>query len=198
MKITTKEMVLVSFFAALSVVAAMFSKYGGEAVVPFSLMPLVAMLAGALLGAKLGALSILVYVLLGLIGVPVFASAPYGGIAYLLMPTAGFLFGFIGGAYVIGLVLRKLGREKLSSYLVAMLLGLVVIYVIGLPYLYIVLNYYVGAAFDISQVMQIAFYPYIGFDLVKAGIGALLGQKVYQRLAAGNMAYTEVDGRPSM
>ncbi|MBS4026745.1 MAG: biotin transporter BioY, partial [Clostridia bacterium] len=74
MKITTREMVLVSFFAALSVVAAMFSKYGGEAVVPFSLMPLVAMLAGALLGAKLGALSILVYVLLGLVGVPVFAS----------------------------------------------------------------------------------------------------------------------------
>jgi biotin transport system substrate-specific component len=195
MKITTKEMVLVSFFAALSVVAAMFSKYGGEAVVPFSLMPLVAMLAGALLGAKLGALSILVYVLLGLVGVPVFASAPYGGIAYLLKPTAGFLFGFIGGAFVIGLILEKLGREKLSSYLLAMVAGLVVIYGIGLPYLYMILNYYVGAAFDVGRVLQVGFFPYIGFDLAKAVIGAAVGQKIYQRLEAGNLTVSQEQNR---
>ncbi|MDW7674155.1 MAG: biotin transporter BioY [Bacillota bacterium] len=187
MKITTKEMILVSFFAALSVVAAMVSKYGGEAVVPFSLMPLITMLAGVLLGGRLGALSILVYILLGIVGLPVFAKPPYGGLGYFLQPTAGFIFGFMAGAWAIGVCMERLNRKKISSYLLASLVGLVVIYLIGLPYLYFVLNYYVGANFSITGVLQIALLPYIGFDLAKVVIASVLGLKIYERLSSSNL-----------
>ncbi len=183
MNITTKEMVTVSLFAALSILAAMFSKYGGDAVVPFSLMPIVAMLAGSLLGARLGALSILIYVLIGLVGVPVFAKPPYGGPAYLLLPTAGFLFGFILAAYVIGKMVEASDNRGVGLFIRANLVGLVAIYLVGLPYLYLSLNYYVGASISVSRVIEIGFIPFIGFDLVKAVLSAVLASKIFHRIA---------------
>ncbi|MGF7184217.1 biotin transport system substrate-specific component [Desulfitispora alkaliphila] len=184
MKIGTRDMILVSLFAAICVVAAMISKYGGEAVVPFSMLPLIAMLAGILLGSKLAALSFLIYVMIGLVGIPVFASPPYGGLGYLLKPSAGFLFGFIAGAYVIGFIVERVGRHTFGVYMGAMVAGLAVIYAIGLPYMYVVLNYYVGAAVSVSAALKVGFFPFIGFDFIKAFIGAGLALKISQRLAS--------------
>ena len=72
-RFSAREITLVAVFAALNVVAAMVARYGGS-IVPFSLIPFMAMLAGGLLGARLGAM--VVYILLGLAGVPVFATPP--------------------------------------------------------------------------------------------------------------------------
>jgi biotin transport system substrate-specific component len=74
-RFSAREITLVAVFAALNVVAAMVARYGGS-IVPFSLIPFMAMLAGGLLGARLGAMSMVVYILLGLAGVPVFATPP--------------------------------------------------------------------------------------------------------------------------
>lgn len=72
---STRDITMTAVFAALAVVAAVLVRYGGS-IVPFSLMPFVALLAGGVLGARLGALSIIVYILLGLVGLPVFATPP--------------------------------------------------------------------------------------------------------------------------
>ena len=98
MKLATKEIILVALFAALTAAGA-FIKIPIP-YVPFTLQFLFCALAGILLGAKLGGLSQISYVAMGLIGIPVFTEG--GGPAYIFQPTFGYLIGFIMGSYVIG------------------------------------------------------------------------------------------------
>ncbi|MBF7082808.1 biotin transporter BioY [Desulfallas sp. Bu1-1] len=181
-KLTPGDMVLVALFAALSVVAALLFRFFGGMIVPFSLLPFVVLLAGGLLGARLGALSMGVYVLMGLLGIPVFEKPPFGGPAYVFSPTFGFLLGFIAAAFVTGLILqgqRAAGPVRLT---LAMLAGVAVIYAVGLPYLYVILNFYMGKSLDIPAVLATGFIPFIGFDLLKAAVAGVLVRMVGARL----------------
>jgi len=181
-KLTPRDMVLVAMFASLAVVAALLFRFLGGMIVPFSLLPFVALLAGGLLGARLGALSMGIYVLMGVLGMPVFEKPPFGGPAYILSPTFGFLLGFIVAAFVAGLILkgqRDAGPVRLS---LAMLAGVVTIYAIGLPYLYVILKYYVGKPFDALQIVMLFFVPFIGLDLLKALAAGALVRMVGVRL----------------
>lgn len=182
MKLSPRDMALAALFAALAAVAAMLSRFFITPYVPFSLVPFVVMLAGGLLGARVAALSMLVYMLLGLAGLPVFETAPFGGPAYLLKPTFGFLLGFIGGAWVTGALAPKQKDPGVARLFLAMAAGLAVIYLIGLPYLYVILNFYLGQTFSALQVLKIGFFPFIGFDLLKAVLAAVLARLVYRRL----------------
>lgn len=185
-KYSARDITMVALFAALAVVAAMLVRFAGS-IVPFSLMPFVVMLAGGILGARLGALSVVVYILLGLIGVPVFATPPFGGPAYVLQPTFGFLPGFILCAYVTGTLLKNREQGSFARYLFSMVAGIFAYYLIGLPYLYIILNFYIGNAVSVSKVLAIGFTPFIIFDLVKAIAAASLARAVCRRLCAGGM-----------
>ncbi|WP_027365680.1 biotin transporter BioY [Desulfotruncus alcoholivorax] len=181
-KLTPREIVLMAMFASLAVVAALLFRFLGGMIVPFSLLPFVVLLAGGLLGPKLGAMSMFLYVVMGLLGIPVFEKAPYGGPAYVFSPTFGFLIGFIVAAYVVGLILqgkRDAGAVRLAT---AMLAGVVVIYAVGLPYLYAILNYYVGKTYNVSAVLMIGFVPFFGFDLIKAATAGLLIRLVSMRI----------------
>ena len=100
----TKAMILCALFAALAAVGAFLRI--PVPLVPFTLQFLFTNLAGLLLGKKLGAVSVGVYVLLGLMGLPIFTGG--GGIGYLVHPTFGYLIGFILGA---GLVCPAPGRQ---------------------------------------------------------------------------------------
>ncbi|MCD6156016.1 MAG: biotin transporter BioY, partial [Candidatus Atribacteria bacterium] len=80
----------------LCVIASLFSRYA-QGTIPFSLLPFVVVLAGWLLRPQEAFWSMSTYILLGLVGLPVFASPPFGGPAYLLKPSFGFLLGFILG-----------------------------------------------------------------------------------------------------
>jgi biotin transport system substrate-specific component len=182
-KFSARDITMTAVFAALAVVAAMLVRYAGS-IVPFSLMPLMAMLAGGLLGPRLGALSMVVYILMGLIGIPVFATPPFGGPAYVLQPTFGFLPGFAGCAYVIGMLLRNREGSGFSRYFLAMTAGILVYYLVGLPYLYAILTFYLGKTVSIAQVLKIGFTPFIALDLVKAAMAAVLARSVYRRLKA--------------
>lgn len=185
MKITVKEMTLVSMFAAFACAGGLMLRLGGTGIVPFSILPLVVLLAGLLLGARLGAMVMVIYLAIGLIGVPVFSAPPFGGLAYLVKPTAGFLFGFIGGAFVTGKVVEQFRIKSAVGYIFASIAGLAVIYLIGLPYLYIVLNYYIGKAVSVVAVFKIGFLPFIGFDLIKALITSIIAVQVSKQVKAG-------------
>lgn len=181
MKLTTREMMLASMFAAMAVVAAVLVRFGA-AVVPFSLVPFVVILAGATLGARGGAVAMLVYVLLGLVGLPVFEKPPYGGPSYVLQPTFGFLLGFIAGAWVTGKIIAQREIAGPLKYILAGLAGIVVIYLLGLPYLYAMLNFYMGKDFSVIKVIQIGLAPFIAMDIAKAVLAALLARLVAQRV----------------
>lgn len=182
-KFSPRDITMTAVFAALAVVAAMLVRYAGS-VVPFSLMPLMAMLAGGLLGPRLGAISMVVYILLGLVGIPVFASPPFGGPAYVLQPTFGFLPGFACCAYVIGTLLRNRADSGFTRYFLTMTAGIAVYYLVGLPYLYGILTFYLGKTVSVAQILKIGFAPFIVMDLVKAVMAAILAKAVYHRLKA--------------
>lgn len=190
MKLTAKEISLVAMFAALTSVAAILSRFSLIVIpftqVPFSLVPFVVLLAGMIIGPRLGALSLIVYTLLGLIGIPVFES-PVAGPAYLLKPTFGFILGFILGAYVTGIMLPREGNPSIIRYLAASLAGIVVIYAIGLPYLYGILNFYLGKTVPVMQVLKIGLLPFIGLDLIKGVLAAFLASAVVRRLKASGV-----------
>jgi len=186
MRFSARDTAYAAIFAALAVVAAVLVRPGVQ-LVPFSLLPFVAMLAGAMLGSRLGAISMIIYILLGLAGLPVFARPPYGGLTYVFQPTFGFLLGFAGGAYVIGFTVERGRRPSLARYLVACLAGLVVIYAAGLAYLWAILNLYLGKPATVPGLLG-GMLPLMGLDLVKALVAASLARAVAARFPGKRLA----------
>ena len=144
MKINTRDITFIALFAALISVGA-FIKL--DIPLPlytmhFTLQWLFVLMAGFFLGSKKGAISVLVYVLIGLAGVPVFAAG--GGIGYVLRPGFGFLLGFILAAYLIGLITEKMKTKTLIQLLVPATVGLIAYYSVGAVYFYLIKNLYVG------------------------------------------------------
>jgi biotin transport system substrate-specific component len=117
--------------------------------VPLSMQLWCTTMAGMLLGPKLGAVSVLVYVLLGLIGVPVFTMG--GGIGYVLQPTFGYLIGFIIGTWLTGVITRKKEEPGFKWLLLAAFAGMFAVYVIGTAYCYFISRFVLGTG--------IAFWP---------------------------------------
>lgn len=182
MKLTIKDMTRISLFASLICIASLILKIGGEAVVPFSILPFMVMLTGAILGPRLGAISVTVYVLIGLAGVPVLAKPPFGGATYVLQPTFGFLLGFIAMAFIIGKILENPGEKHISKLILAMVLGIAVMYLVGIPYLFAIIKFYLGKPFTLWKAVEVGMLPFIGLDLIKGVFAAFVAKGVLGRL----------------
>lgn len=123
-----KGMIFAALFAALISAVAVVKIPLPFTPVPITLQTLLVLLSGAMLGARYGALSMIIYLLLGVIGLPVFAGGK-SGIAHLLGPTGGFLLSFPIAAFVIGKLTAK--TKKLPTLLFAMFIATLIIYIIG-------------------------------------------------------------------
>lgn len=174
MKITTKDMILVSLFTALSAIGAFIK-------IPFTPAPITLQffftaLAGILLGSKLGATSQIVYVALGLAGAPVFTKP--SGPSYIFEPTFGYLIGFIISAYVIGKVVETYKNCNFQKLMVACILGLIAMYAIGVPYLYIILKYVTHTSITFMTALKSGFILFIPGDLVKCIVTSIIGVRI--------------------
>jgi biotin transport system substrate-specific component len=159
----------VLFVTALTALAAQISVPLPFTPVPFTLQPMVVLLGGAALGARLGATSQALYLLLGLIGLPVFAASPLlpQGAARLIGPTAGFLVSYPLAAFVAGwLAERRFDRQYLTS-LAAMTAGLAVVFIGGLSWLA-----YGPTGLGLSGAVSTALVPFVVADLVKLCLAA--------------------------
>lgn len=180
--LSIKDITYTSLFVALTIISAVIVRLGtGTMIVPFSLLPMLATLSGMILGPKLGAISMSIYVILGLLGLPVFSSPPYGGFAYILKPTFGFLLGFIFSSWITGKILES-RKKYFKYYFIASLIGIGIIYLVGLPYLYIILNFYLGKSTDINGVIRLGFLPFIIPDIIKSIFSSILARAVIVRL----------------
>ena len=124
-------------FAALMMIGANITAFAPFLVVggvPITLQTFFAILAGLLLGSRLGAMAMTVYMFIGLAGAPVFAKFS-GGFGQILSPTFGFVVSFILAAYLTGKIVEKNG--KLHGYIIAALVGMIVNYIIGTNLMYI-------------------------------------------------------------
>jgi len=181
MSLKTRDLSYAAMFTALIAASALLTRFLPAAVVPYSLQSLLVFLAGGILGRRLAPLSMLAYVLLGLIGIPVFASPPYGGPSYFLMPSFGFLLGFILTAHVVALCLERWGNT-LTGHALSVVIGIAAMYLVGLPYLYLIIKFYLGKAIDVAYVLKIGFIPFIGLDLIKASLAAAISFKVRKNM----------------
>ena len=163
LRINPGQAAAVAFFAGLTGAGAFMR-------IPLPVMPLTlqtaaVLLSGLLLGPLHGAFSQFAYVLLGLMGAPVFAQG--GGPGYVLNPTFGYLVGFIGGSATAGLVVGDWRRAGPARLVAAMLLGLCVIYLCGGFYLYWNINVFQGKSMTLAQVAKIGWLLPLPGDLLK-------------------------------
>ncbi|MGL5749841.1 MAG: biotin transporter BioY [Paraclostridium sp.] len=183
----TKNLTLVALFAALTAIGAFIQipiPY-----VPFTLQYMFCAFAGILLGSKLGMLSQLLYVVIGLIGIPVFTQG--GGLAYIFKPTFGYLIGFIVAAYVIGKIVESQREVTVKNLLIASMIGLFFIYLIGVPYLYVINKFYLGNEYTVYMSVLYGFIMCVGGDIVLAVIIALVGVRVIPALKRIGYAKTD-------
>ena len=105
---------------------------------PITLQTFFVLLTALVLPFKASILAITTYVALGLIGLPIFSGG--GGIAYVLMPNFGFIIGFLLATVIISVITTKLKNRKLWHYIVISLLGIAIIYIIGILYFVFITN----------------------------------------------------------
>lgn len=174
MKIRT--MTRVALFAALTAVGAFIRIPLGYSSI--TLQTFFTAMAGCVLGPWYGALSQLVYVALGLVGLPIFTQG--GGIGYLMQPTCGFLIGLIPAAWVIGHIA---GRKPEPKQIVpACLLGYGVLYAIGVPYMALILNTFLGKGMGFSAIMWAGMIPFLPGDMIKILCITLLMPPILRQL----------------
>ena len=174
MRLTTKDTVLVALFAALTAAGAFVKIPVGPA--PITLQFFFTALAGILLGPSLGLLSQLLYIGLGLVGLPVFTAG--GGPAYILHPTFGYLVGFSLAAFIIGKITSRVSKPTIKVLFGACMLGIFVIYALGVPYMYLILRFVVQTPIAFYQALVSGFIVFLPGDVAKSIVAAYLGARV--------------------
>ena len=169
MKLKTKDLALVGLFAALMAVCAWISIPVGP--VPVTLQTFAVFLAAALLGSKRGTLAVLVYILLGVVGLPVFAR-----FSTLNPVTFGYVLGFLPLGMLTAAA-EKLFPKKAFALPLGMVLGLLVCYLIGTVWFYYVMHFR-GTEYSIGKILSVCVTPFLLPDLVKLGAAYFLSRKL--------------------
>lgn len=171
----TQKMVLCALFTALIAIGA-FIQIPVPYLDYFTLQFFFVLLAGILLGPKLGAASVAVYVAIGLAGIPIFAAG--GGITYVLRPSFGYLLGFIAAAFVAGKLCELFKEKKFAHYLISCLGGFVVTYGIGIVYKYMILKFYMDEPLSIWIIFLSCFPIDIPGDIFLCILASSLGKRL--------------------
>lgn len=174
-----RGMMIASLFAAIIGIFAQIT-------IPLPLVPITGQtlaigLAATILGARYGTLSVLLYILMGAVGIPVFSQFS-GGFSVLVGPTGGFIVGFIPTAFFIGWYLEKTAF-KFTQAMIANTIGMFITLLFGTAWLKIAANLSWPAAF------ASAFAPFIVVGLLKAALASWIGVIVRKRLTIANILF---------
>lgn len=151
--------------------------------VPLSLATFVVYLAAVLLGPKKGSISVMVYLLLGMVGLPVFAGFS-GGAAVLAGPTGGYAMGYVPCTLIAGVVMECRGKRQWQQVLrnaFAMVLGTLVCYAFGTVWFLIIME----GTYTVAQALLVCVVPYLVFDGIKIFAAAAIAvpvRKIRRRL----------------
>jgi biotin transport system substrate-specific component len=165
-----RMMVFASLFAALTAAGAYIHIPIPFSPVPITLQVFFVLLAGSILKSKWGSLSMIVYILLGIAGLPVFAGGS-SGIGVLLGPTGGYIIGFILAAFIIGKLSERTENPTGSGLLanaLNMSAGVLVIYLCGIFQLMMMAKIGLGAAFTLGVI------PFLPGEVVKTAVAAYI------------------------
>ncbi|MBQ6775121.1 MAG: biotin transporter BioY [Synergistaceae bacterium] len=165
---TTKNLVLCALFAALIAI-------GTHIKIPTPLLPLTfqtlfVVLSGLVLGKRYGAVAVCVYVLAGLIGLPVFTGSA-------LNPTFGYIIGFIPGSWLAGLIAEKF-KPCFKTWTLGAMAGIAVIYAIGIPYYYVMSKYYLGNELGAKTLLMYFVLMPLPGDIFKSVLAGLIMKRL--------------------
>ncbi|MBI2864078.1 MAG: biotin transporter BioY [Chloroflexi bacterium] len=191
-RFSTLDIVMVPLFTAIMVALGLLYIPLPFTPVPITGQSLGAMLAGSILGAKRGALSMLVFLLLVAVGAPVLAGGR-GGFGILVGPSGGYIFGFLVGAFITGLLAESLRNRRggLGFWLVVANLigGIIGVHAPGVVWLAVVTHR------TLLEALALGSLPFLPGDLVKVVAAAIIAQGVY---AAYPIERLFGSGRPAM
>lgn len=176
-QVKLRSLIITALFAAIIGVMAQLT-------IPLPLVPITGQtlaigIAATILGARYGTLSVLLYIAIGSIGVPVFAEFS-AGLSVVVGPTGGFLIGFIPATFIIGLFLEKLGFT-FKNAIIANIIGMLITLAFGTVWLKI--------ATDLSWVSALAsgFTPFLIVGTIKAILASWIGIIVRKRLLSAKL-----------
>ncbi len=162
----TKRLVYCALFAAVIGIMSLISIPTQP--IPINMALFAVLLAGGILGKKYGTLSVVVYILLGAVGIPVFAGFR-GGLAVLAGPTGGYIAGYIIVAFLTGLVCEK--TRKMHYTLPIMILAVILCNAVGTAwYCYIMKS-------SVSSALMLCVIPFVPADVIKVVLAALVLKK---------------------
>ena len=171
-----REIAYIGLGAALIAVCAWISIPLPQPLVPFTLQTFAVCLVCAVFGWKLGLWTVVVYILLGAVGVPVF-SGFRGGIGVLLGTTGGYIVGFLFTALLVGLAADRIGRG-LPVMLISMALGILVCYAFGTAWFVVVYTRNSGAI-GVWTALSWCVFPYLIPDALKLVLASLLARRLH-------------------
>ncbi|MCA6121586.1 biotin transporter BioY [Bradyrhizobium sp. WSM 1704] len=160
-----RAVVLVAFGTALLTLSAKVNL--PLPYVPMTLQTLAVLMIGAIYGWRLGGATLIAYLAEGALGMPVFAG-PVGGLAPLLGPTGGYLFGFVAGALITGWLAERGWDRSVALLFVAMAIGHAVIFVAGFVWLAF------GTGLGVEKAWLVGVVPFVAASVVKNALGAAL------------------------
>lgn len=171
----TRDIVYMSVFTAMISICSWISI---PASIPFTLQTMGVFTTVGLLGGKRGTLTILTYILLGAIGIPVFAGLT-GGVSVLLGTTGGYIIGFLLSALLMWGIETIMGRNQIVLAF-SMIAGLIVCYVFGTAWFMLIYTQHSGVI-GLSTVLGLCVIPFIIPDLIKIGVALFLTNRLKKR-----------------
>lgn len=143
---------------------------------PMTLQTFFVLLTGLLLPLKASTLATVSYMALGLIGLPIFSGG--GGLGYILMPKFGFIIGFVISSVIMSVFTEKLKKRNFSQYFAISLLGVAIIYIIGIFYFVLITNSYNKGDNSAIWFIQTAFVPFIPKEIICIILASLTAYKI--------------------
>lgn len=171
----TRDIVYMSVFTAMISICSWISI---PASIPFTLQTMGVFTTVGLLGGKRGTLTVLIYILLGAIGIPVFAGFT-GGVSVLLGTTGGYIMGFLLSALLMWGIETIMGRNQIVLAF-SMIAGLIVCYVFGTAWFMMIYTQHSGVI-GLSTVLGLCVIPFIIPDLIKIGVVLFLTNRLKKR-----------------
>lgn len=171
----TRDIVYMSVFTAMISICSWISI---PASIPFTLQTMGVFTTVGLLGGKRGTLTVLTYILLGAIGIPVFAGLT-GGVSVLLGTTGGYIMGFLLSALLMWGIETIMGRNQIVLAF-SMIAGLIVCYVFGTAWFMLIYTQHSGVI-GLSTVLGLCVIPFIIPDLIKVGVALFLINRLKKR-----------------
>ena len=162
-----KDLTIMAISLALLVICSKISFNIG--IISLTLQTFAVIIISLLLKWKKSAIVFITYIIMGLIGIPVFSNG--GGFQYVLYPSFGFIIGFLISSFIVG---NNIGNNKWFKIIKAVI-GLLIIDIIGMLYMYIILKFYLDSPnANVIYVIEVGFLPFIVKDLISAVLAAII------------------------